>query len=141
MVLDGLARPSAIKALMTGHAGSIAVRRPRRLTLGLRGYPWCSLWRPSPPVLNASRGMEGGVVEGLVADVVAQAVDGRGEREHVDHGVKAGRQQTPADAEDDAQTSRADHETEQAAVEHVLVPPAFVDVARVALDDIGLLNL
>src|SRR5262245_41615680 len=55
MVLYGLASFSAIRSLMTGHAGSISdLPLLRQLNFGLRGCPWWLLCRPSPPVSNAT---------------------------------------------------------------------------------------
>ena len=89
---------AAISSLMSGHAGSISLAR--KLNFGLRGYPWWLLCSPSPPVTSASSAdVGGGVVEVLVADVMAQPVDRRRQHEHVHHRVNARREQRPADAD------------------------------------------
>ena len=116
IVLYGLASRSEISSLMTGQAGSISLAR--KLNFGLRGYPWWLLCSPSPPVSSASEADVGrGVVEVLVADVVAEPVDRRRQHEHVHHGVNAGREQTPADAEHERRAARCRRRAEQAVVE------------------------
>src|SRR5262245_30159639 len=52
IVLYGRASLSAIKSLITGHAGSNSLGR--KLNFGLRGWPWWLLCSPSPPVNRAS---------------------------------------------------------------------------------------
>ena len=56
-----------------------------------------------------------GVVEVLVADVMAETVDRGGQHEHVHHGVNAGRKQPPADPERPTHSDgRADRQAQQA---------------------------
>ena len=85
--------------------------------------------------------VRGSVVEILVADVVAKPVDRRSEPEDVDGRVQACCEQTPANSQHCAERRRADREPHKTAIEHVLVPPTFVNVACIALHDVGFLDL
>ena len=82
-----------------------------------------------------------GVVEVAVADVVTEPVDRGRQHEDVHERVDGRRQQSPAKAEADAERGSAKAEADQAMVEHMRVPPAGLDVACIALDDVGAADL
>src|SRR5579862_5683366 len=54
--------------------------------------------------------------------------------------MNRGREEAPSETQHEAEYRRADRQAHEAAVEHVLVPPALVDVAGVPLHRLRLLH-
>ena len=82
-----------------------------------------------------------GVVEVPVADVVTQAVDGRGQHEDVHEQVQSGGEQSPPHAQHITEPGNSNHGTDKAEAERHLVEHVVFDVPRVTVERLGVLRL